>query len=256
MFIIIKSLSPKKTMRLALVAVALVLGGLLLFQFKMEYFPNMVKSEHFVYYYTDTDKESIKDIEQRLEANYERIVQDLQPQDMPVIQVRIYPDLSSFHNSLDQPKVEAWVVGVATKDEIKMVSPVASGLSLSYENIMQVVVHELTHSVVGNIMGYTSPSWNWLNESIAVYEAGQFRDPSQSSLISKDHAPTLNDLRQNVKTVYELGYTMTEYIKDTWGLKGLRELVLSNGSTSQAFQISEEDFIKGWHSYVVQKYLK
>ena len=39
------------------------------------------------------------------------------------IDVYIYPDLKTFHSAVNYPDAPDWVVGAASKNELKMVSP-------------------------------------------------------------------------------------------------------------------------------------
>ena len=71
------------------------------------------ESDHFNYYSTKTDKESLDDLEEQLESNYERISKDLQVTLDEKIKVTIYPNISDFHKAIGMMAAEDWLVGVA-----------------------------------------------------------------------------------------------------------------------------------------------
>lgn len=248
----------KRKMIVSLLVIICLLGGFFYIQFKQFSFPYTSVTEHFTIYYTGSDKSSIARIEEQLEENYERIVEELAPQSMPKLIIRIYPDLDSFHKRIDRPEAPDWLVGVAwKKDEIRMVTPNNPGPSHTYDSIMKVIVHEFAHCVTLNITNYPTQSMSWLYESIALYEAGQFYNPKDYAYMRNGNYPTLAELNHNNTDpkVYDIGYTIIEYIRDTWGMGSVRELVASSGNLPAVLGKGTEEFEKGWYGYVQQKYL-
>lgn len=247
----------KRIFSLVALGCACVLAGLLYTQFKPYSFSYTLESEHFSFYYTKADKSSIDQIRDRLEENYDKIVQDLAPPSMPKVKVKIYPDMATFHKELKR-EVADWVVGVAeSNDEMRMVSPNDPGSGQSFEGILKVAVHEFTHVVTFNLTAYPSPSVNWLYESIACYEAGQFTDPKDVTYLSGGRYPTLAQLNSGSgsSNIYSVGYVMIEYIRDTWGMTAVRELITSSGNLTAVLGKTAEEFEKGWQDYVQAKYL-
>lgn len=249
----------RKALLYSLLASGCVLVLILYVQFRPNSFPYTLETEHFTFYYTDSDKGSIPQIRKQLEDNYARIVEELAPSAMPKIRVQIYPDLASFHKGIDRPESPDTVVGNAWKDEMNIVSPNNPGPVHSHDSIMKVVVHEFTHCVTLNLTEYPSfPSMNWLYESIAVYEADQFRNPQELPGIVRGHYPTLKELNDTYASpnVYDVGYTIIEYIRDTWGMGAVRDLVTSSGNLPAVLKKNAEEFEEDWYAYVQEKYLK
>ncbi|RAV02333.1 hypothetical protein [Paenibacillus sp. YN15] len=248
----------KIILRFVALGCACVLAGLLYTQFKPYSFSYTLESEHFSFYYTKADKSSIDQIRDRLEENYGRIVQDLAPPSMPKVKVRIYPNLADFHKEIDRKDAGNWLVGIAeSNDEMRMVSPNDPESGQSFESILKVAVHEFTHVVTFNLTAYPSPSVNWLYESIACYEAGQFTDPKDVVHLSGGRYPTLAQLNSGSGNlnIYSVGYVMIEYIRDTWGMSAVRELITSSGNLPAVLGKTAEEFEKGWQDYVQAKYL-
>lgn len=252
----------KKLQKVVLLGAACLIAVLLVLlyvQFKPNSFPYTLESEHFTFYYTETDKDSIHQIRDKLEENYDRIVQDLAPPEMPRVKVRMYQDLSAFHKAIDREGAGDWVVGnVTEKDEMKMVSPSNPGSGQSLEYMLKVAVHEFTHVVTFNMTDYpTSYSMGWLYESLACYEAEQFTDPKDVVFIKGGRLPTFAQLTKTngEPAIYGVGFTIIEYIRDTWGMKAVRELVASYGNIPGTLGKTAEEFEKGWQAYVQEKYL-
>lgn len=249
----------KKLQKAALLGAACVIAVLLYVQFKPNSFPYTLESEHFAFYYTETDKSSITQVRDKLEENYDRVVEELKPLEMRNIKVKIYPDQAAYRKGVDRPDSPDWVVGTAGKDELHMVSPNHPGPGKTYDTMLGVAVHEFVHCVTFNLTSYTSTgSLSWLYESIAVYEAGQFQNPQELQSLVKGKYPTLKQLNQSTEepNVYDVGYTIIEYIRDTWGMNAVRDLITSSGNLPAVLGKNEAEFEKGWYEYVKGKYLK
>lgn len=205
-------------------------------------------TKHFEIHYTKSDEACIDRVSKKLEENYERIVNDLNAENVPMITVSIYPNLEKFHESIAAyvRNPQDWVVGISTSSSnIQMVSPNNPGPSHNYNSIMQVAVHEFTHCVTYAIVKSQSSSPNWLWDSIALYEAGQSRNFNRNKL------PTIAKLKEKGNTyIYTFGYSLADYIISRWGIEEMRELVKSNGDIEKTLGISTEEFEKGWREYV------
>lgn len=209
----------------------------------------LIKStEHFKIHYTKDDESCIDKIAEKLEESYERIVHDLDAENVPIITVRIYPNLKEFHESITAfvRNPQDWMVGISpSSDLIQMVSPVNPGPRHNYDSIMQVAVHEFTHCVTYSISESSNSYVTWLWESMALYEAGQSRN------FYRDNLPTIAEMNDSENTdIYSCGYSIADYIIEKWGMEGIRKLVKNNGDIEKALGISTEEFEKGWGVFV------
>ena len=93
------------------------------------------------------------------------------------------------------------------------------------------------------------PQWFW--EAISDYEADIVNSVSVKYGMSKD--PTLKSLN-NSNQVYNVGYTIIEYVVEKWGRDKLRPLIKSYVDIESVLKISEPDFEKGWMEFVDEKY--
>lgn len=247
----------KKRQKALLLVAASVIAVLLYVQFKPNSFPYTLESEHFTLYYTKADQNSVHKIRDKLEENYDRIVEDLKPPELPRVQMNIYPNLEEFHKGINRKEAGNYLAGVALgPDKMSMVSPNFPGPEHSYDSIMQVAVHEFTHVVTNNLTAYPAPSMSWMYESIACYEADQFQDPKRIGSLLSGKYPTLAQLNKDTQLTYHLGYTIIEYIRNTWGMNAVRDLITSSGNLPAVLGINEAEFEKDWYEYVRGKYLK
>lgn len=185
-------------------------------------------SENFNYYSKKEDSKVLKELSTILESNYLRITKNMSTSFNSKIDVLIYPDLKTFHNAINYPDAPDWVVGAASKNELKMVSPLNPGSEHSYESLMKAIVHELAHTVVLNFrkQGLVGLP-NWLNEGYAYYEAGQRTENEfhtiQSNLLNKE-IPSWQELRDaNTSQFGDIGgygisATIIEFLIESYGI--------------------------------------
>ena len=101
-----------------------------------------------------------------------------------------------------------------------------------------------------------NPRWLW--ESVALYEAGEFRDPSQIDYLRARDYPTIEELNSGFNTsrnIYDVGFLLTEYILETWGRSELIDLIHSAGDIPGVLGVSESDFELGWYSHIERQHL-
>src|SRR5262245_40672423 len=117
-------------------------------------------------------------------------------------------------------------------------------------------VHEMAHCVTWN-RAPAALSTTWLWESIAVYEARSFVPPASIPDLVAGRFPTLaqlNDLSHR-PSVYQVGYTITEFLVEERGWDAVRRLVVSRGDIESALGISTVEFEARWRRFVEQRYL-
>ncbi len=215
-----------------------------------------LEREHFVVKYTQRDETVISDIVAALEGKYPRVVSDLRPNMQPVIQVTIHPDLRTFHRAIGAPLgTPSWVVGMADTDgrSIQMVSPLKPGPSHNYQSMIEVAVHEMVHAVCLNLNPRLA-DMKWLSESVALYYAGQFRDPKARPYLQRSEFPSVEELNTTTKH-YDVGYVLIEFIVAEWGTGAVRDLVVAGGDISDVLGITVSNFESQWHQFIRMKYL-
>ena len=251
--------------------VAFVFGSTLYIRNWMpEHFDYQDSTAHFSISYNESEKAAIEDLKSQLENNYDRITTDLkQPMDKPV-NIKIYPDLDSFHfaNKLKSgifwwinifKKEESWVVGnTDLRGDIMMVSPLNPGENgFTYDDILKVAVHEFTHAVsvkAGNNTGFIRSGFGMLiNEGLAVYEAGQGsnyeKDEQFNSKVLEAVLQSIDDIKPDSTYRYYAGYSFVKYVVENYGYDKIVELLKKDYSGNN-YDNETKDLYNEWLEYL------
>lgn len=121
-----------------------------------------------------------------------------------------------------------------------------------------IALHEFVHLVTLHVNPKFTNNPRWLWEAIAIYKSeNQWKyanKPQDISPYFKSISENLNaDFNDNTD-IYEVGYTVAEYIDKRWGNDALVELVKTNGDLNVVLNISMGEFIAGWSSFVENTY--
>ena len=116
-------------------------------------------------------------------------------------------------------------------------------------------VHEMAHVVTWQL---SSPaiSTTWLWESIAVYEAGSLVPPSSLPDLAAGRFPTLGELNDlfHRPSIYQVGYTIIEFLTAEWGWPAVRQLVVSRGDLQATIGLTTAEFEARWRRFVESRY--
>ena len=93
------------------------------------------------------------------------------------------------------------------------------------------------------------PRWLW--EAISLYQAGEVNSVSVKYAM-KDQLSL--DYLNHSNQIYNVGYTIIEYIVNTWGKDKLPDLITSYVDIKAVLKVSNEDFEEGWRNFVKEKY--
>lgn len=135
----------------------------------------------------------------------------------------------------------------------------------------KIAVHEFTHAVLLQLLinqeqkPLDTKAFDakfakfpvWLFEALSVYEAGEFVDPNSLPYLKSGVYPQLRELsnRSQGGKIYEVGYTIVEYILARYSREKLHELILNYGDVPRSLNVSEQEFSKGWRDFLQSKYL-
>jgi hypothetical protein len=213
-------------------------------------------SENFNFYSKKQDLKVLESLSNVLESNYLRLTQDMQTSFSTKIDVFIYPDVRSFHNAINQPDAPDWAVGAASRNELKMVSPLNPGSAHSYESLMKAIVHELAHTIVLNFrkQGLVGLP-NWLNEGYAYYEANQLNETQvalvHTQLVKKtipswDELEKANNYQFGDMNGYPISATIIEFLVNSYGLDKLKQFIIEPKNIETIYDMSKEDLETAW----------
>jgi hypothetical protein len=212
------------------------------------------KNEHFEFVlHDDLSIAIISDIMKELENNFSRITTAMQITAMPKVRVQIWGDES--HYLEDQERI----AGRRYPGSTGYVSGL-NGLCLLYRtNSPQTAIHEFVHVVSLNVNSTIGNNPRWLWEAVAVYYANDFTDPGTLSYIKAGDYPTIAELNADFNTgnhkIYQLGYSLVEYIISRWGEAVVVNLIKSNGNIKMSIDVTTTEFESGWRSFIENKYL-
>ena len=259
--------------------IVLVLAGFILAYFGAKMFRSAsavdrlteLKTDHFVITYQGIYKEEAQDIADNLEEHYDRIRVDLNDPDHEIIQVFIHPTQTEFNKGTGLFNGSANGMSIGPNKFHVLWSNWFNGILP--DDPIKTALHEFTHCVQLNILIKKAqgelplegsgdfdrafeqkfineyPQWFW--EAICDYEAGIVTGISVKYGMTKN--PTLEYLN-NSNQIYNVGYTIIEYIVEKWGKDRIPELITSYVDIENVLKVSESEFEKGWIDYVNEKY--
>ena len=193
-------------------------------------------------------------LERALQSNYERIKDQLQVASLPTIKVQIWSDETLYQDAMEEtlgsrfPGSRGYVTG-----DTEMRLLYHRRLSAQKE-----AVHEFAHVVSLNLHPEFGNNPRWLWEAVALYSAGELREPAEVDYMRNREFPTLEELSAGFnasKNIYDVGYLLVDYITTQWGQDALIDLIRANGDIPSVLDVSVDAFEKGWHQFVVDKHL-
>ncbi|HEX4826101.1 MAG TPA: hypothetical protein VFV19_17515 [Candidatus Polarisedimenticolaceae bacterium] len=217
--------------------------------------PGELRTRNFTFHYFAIDAESIYDTARNLERGRLTVLDSLDVHDMPRVDVTFYLDHASMEDAA-RPIigfVPAWAYGLVTSERaIHCMSPNLAEWG-PYNRRMKDVVHEFVHTVTLHMNPDFANHPRWLWEAVSVYEAGQNADLSSIPYLMDRKPPSLAELnRLNDTRIYEVGYTIGDYIVKHWGIRALRDLIRKNGDTSAVLHVTPEEFERGWQAFLLK----
>ncbi len=213
-------------------------------------------TEHFKIFYTGLDQHNIKDIADSLEHNYPRIIESLQSEPLPMVNIHFYTSVSSLQEGVKsiEPNLPSFAIGLATSvSEIHMISP--NHPNQDYQTMIRNTIHEFAHCVSLNINENIANNPRWLWEVVAIYQAKQTYNPHQLQYLVNQEPPALDELNKFTNTyIYEVGYFIAEYIVASKGEAALHELIKNNGDIEATLGLNDTEFTEQWFTHVKREY--
>jgi hypothetical protein len=200
-------------------------------------------SANFTFRYSESSASVVTPYLAELEANLPRVLADLNVTLSERIVGRLFPDRDEF-------QAATGFIG----------SGAALGRNLfglaAFPYAPSDAVHEMAHIVTWQLSPPALDT-SWLWESIAVYEAGSFVAPASIPDLVGRRFPTLAQLNNlnNRPRIYEVGYTIMEFLLQEWGWPAVRQLVVSRGDLNATIGITPAEFEARWRGFVESRYL-
>lgn len=215
-----------------------------------------VRSDHFVISYRDIPEEEARHVANTLESHRPRLLKGLGVTNHPPVTVYLHPTQRDFD------RATGWKGSKGTS-----AGPRAIHLSWRRAND-KVAIHEFVHTLqlnrlidYGQKQGWSEEEFEkrfaeqyprWLWESVSIYLANE--RVGMSTFATLRRAPQLESFTRENNDIYLVGYTIGEYVVERWGEQKLAELVGAFGDVHGVLGVSVEEFEKGWHDFVHQRY--
>ncbi len=216
----------------------------------VEILERRLQTDHFTVFAGTTPEPTLRAAADRLEAEYPRILRELNLASVPLITVRIWHDETTYFNELTR------YFGVRYPAAGYITGPTELRV-LDVPQLSVNVVHEFVHaaSLAVNAQFGNNPRWLW--EAVALYENGELVHPRTLGYLASGF-PTLQQLNVDVNSgtqIYQLGYLLGEFIVSRYGRASYLRLIQTNADIAGVLGISTADFEAAWQSYVRQRYL-
>jgi hypothetical protein len=214
--------------------------------------PNTYAAAHFRIAYTTQDASAVATIAAGADAEAPRILAELGMTGMPEVRVTYYETHAAMADAVRPlvgaiPSFASGLVTSARDIHLVWVLPASpDALRLASTRL----AHEFAHCVTlqRNPSSANNPRWLW--ETLAVYTARDRADPSRLAAVLAGSRPTVAQLNSfDTTLVYDVAFSLGEFIVEQRGLDGLRALMLSNGGTTMVFGLSTEEFLDGWFAW-------
>lgn len=219
--------------------------------------------------YAENDERSAEELSTFLETGYAGLVSKVGIKLTGPVRIILCPTEEIF-DQLTGKLIPHWGEGVADpmRSLIILKSP---NLSKNHTRFPKLVLHELTHILIGQAVAHPSVIPRWFNEGVAVYFSHEKEFSSgkaiSKALISNSLVPldeiddVLNFQKEKAHLAYEESYSAIILLEEKFGYEGLIELIQAlkkSSNFNQAFLdvigIDLIDFEWEWNQYVEKKY--
>ncbi|HET9318083.1 MAG TPA: hypothetical protein VFQ51_20990 [Vicinamibacteria bacterium] len=187
----------------------------------------------------------------RLEAERARILSDLGVADVPQVRVRIWQDQAAWNAELTRYFGRSFTTAgyITGPGEMRL---------LALDGVAVNATHEFAHIVTLSVNPGFANNPRWLWEATALYANRELVDPRTLAYMTSGRPPTLQTLNSDVSAntqVYEVGYTLAEFVVATYGRDALLRLIRANGDLAAVLGLTAADFERDWYAFVEARYL-
>jgi len=229
------------------------------------------RTDHFLITYRGAYKEEAEEIGYTLEENYDRFLNELKDPAHSTIRIYIYSTQQDFNEGTGL--INGTANGTSCGPLEFHVLCTNWFNSIFPDDPRKTSIHEFTHCIQLNILikealkkmywededkfnrafekKFKEEYTQWFWEAISLYQAEGVNTVSLKYAM-KDQLSL--DYLNHSNQIYNGGYTIIEYIVNTWGKDKLPDLITSYVDIKEVLKVSDEDFEEGWRNFVKEKY--
>ncbi|MCE5293581.1 MAG: hypothetical protein LLF94_03070 [Chlamydiales bacterium] len=208
-------------------------------------YQNSVNSEHFEITCSEQDKEECRALVQSCETLYPKLSEEFQTQFSERIQIQLFPDLTTFHKTIDAEDAPDWWI-IQFGNPIQMISPLNPGSYHSAENVRKALLKAVVQAFIYNKFPQCNAPW-WL---VAGITAKRVDWPYQRV---PSFLPEINELENSTYGLPGMGWcavSLTSYIEKKYGWEAVLKLLEDYSSFEQIIGLSKEALVNQWHAFL------
>lgn len=209
------------------------------------------ESPHFQVLAGQASPAVVDAVADRLEAERARILSDLGVADVPRVTVRIWQDQAAWTAELVRYFGRSFTTAgyITGPGEMRL---------LALDRVAVNATHEFAHIVTLSVNPGFANNPRWLWEATALFENGELVDPRTLGYMTSGRPPTLQTLNSDISAntqVYEVGYTLAEFVVAAYGRDALLRLIRANGDLGAVLGLTPAAFERDWYAFVQARYL-
>lgn len=202
-----------------------------------------------------TSPSVIPSIHNTLLLNRVPLMKTFELDSMPTVTIRVWRDQKAY---LDEQERS---IGYRYAFSTGYIEPKSNEIRLLYfgGEIHKTALHEFVHLLTLQVNPNFANNPRWLWEAIAIYKSEDYWfHLSNRNAINRRFDGLIQELYINPNTssaIYEVGYTIGEFIEHSWGNRAFVDLIKSNGDVSKLTEQPLESLFSDWEKFVKTTYL-
>lgn len=239
-------------MHIALLAMALSASTNFIFAQEL---PLYRETDHFTMLCLPTEYSAADEILDESEIFFDQLSHDLQHLYSTPIIIKMYHDVPTLHQAIDQPEAADWIVGELEEHAYTIVNPYNPGPEHSYESIVKANNVQLAELFIVDKYPHAEIP-RWLHQGLALYLAHYMSDEAIEKFKNNATAlPTLEEL-ESVSTEdnerfaelngFMASYLLVEFIDKAWNREKLLAVVEDYANFENILRYLKKDVEKHW----------
>jgi len=223
-----------------------------------------VENKQFLFYSVKADEQVAILLYEHAVKHIEQLSKDFDHEYDGQITIYVYPDVQSFHESINWIDAPDWVVGHINPGQkfISLVSPNNPGPEHTYESMFGILRNNLSRVFVKNKYKHYIP--RWLLDGVGFHKS-DWKMNVKNRLLKLQKAgielPTLGQLDEWDTAKFDkiaghsLSYSILEFMLEKWNWQTIYQLLEDPTSFELIFNMSQSQFRNEWIAFLDKKYL-